>query len=125
MKSQFHAIDKNKDGVLDKKEIKEGMKLIIGKTNRSEKEWQEFYKKIDIDGDGQVTFEEFVTAAVDSRTLMITDNIKHVFNIIDQNHDGFLSREELEESFSFGNADKQSQKMLDQLLKDLDKDNDG
>lgn len=66
-----------------------------------------------------------MTAAVDSRTLMITDNIKHVFNIIDQNHDGFLSREELEESFSSGNADKQSQKMLDQLLKDLDKDNDG
>jgi Ca2+-binding EF-hand superfamily protein len=52
LKSQFHAIDKNKDGVLDKKEIKEGMKLIIGKTNRSEKDWQEFYKKIDIDGDG-------------------------------------------------------------------------
>lgn len=101
------------------------MKIIIGKTNRSEKEWLEFYKKIDIDGDGQVSFDEFVTAAVDSRTLMITDNIKQVFHIIDKDHDGYLSREELEESFTSGGSSKQSQKMLDQLLKDLDKDNDG
>ena len=52
-------MDINKDGVLDKSEVKKGMKEVIGSSTKSEKEWLKFYKTMDLDGDGQVSFEEF------------------------------------------------------------------
>ena len=101
------------------------MKTIIGNTTKSEKEWKEFYGKMDLDGDGQISFDEFISAAIDSRSLMIQSNIQEVFNMIDVDHDGYLTKEELEQSFAGGQHDKKSHDTFGALLKDLDKDNDG
>lgn len=54
----FDAMDKNKDGLLDREEIKEGMKA-MGATDEAV---EEMIKTADADGDGQISKNEFLVA---------------------------------------------------------------
>jgi Ca2+-binding EF-hand superfamily protein len=41
-----------------------------------------------LDGDGKVDYHEFVTAAIDHRSLLNKSNIAAMFNLLDTNGDG-------------------------------------
>ena len=58
IKKQFEFFDTNNDGKISKKELKRGLKkLDVGKL--SEKMVNEMMNAADLDGDGEVDFEEF------------------------------------------------------------------
>lgn len=47
-------------------------------------------KEIDLDGDGNIDFNEFIAASVDHRQVLSESNIRYFFNLIDKNSDDLM-----------------------------------
>ena len=111
--------------------IKETFKLSLGKDADFEPDWEKLVKCIDVDGDGQVGFDEFVTAASNRYRLITGEgHLKQAFDIIDGDNDGEISTEDLKQAFANGNmgagnkverSDNVDDAMWDELLADIDK----
>ncbi|CAN1215355.1 Calmodulin-like protein 2 [Linum perenne] len=60
MTSVFATFDKNGDGLITKQELRESLKNI--QISATEKEAEEMMiRRVDVDGDGMVNFDEFKT----------------------------------------------------------------
>lgn len=44
---------------------------------------KELLKEIDLDGDGNIDFNEFIAASVDHREILTLENILYIFDMID------------------------------------------
>ena len=56
--------------------------------------------------DGQIDWDEFMTAATNRyRLIMDEENLRTAFNILDKDGNGSITMEELQECFSMGNLD--------------------
>ena len=49
----------------------------------------------DIDGDGQIDYTEFLTAAMDKTKLLTQANLKRAFNLLDTDGNGYASRSDI------------------------------
>ena len=49
---------------------------------------KDLLKSLDFDGDGRMDFNEFLTAAINPKVILTTNNIDAVFNHLDSNKDG-------------------------------------
>jgi len=56
LKTAFDFFDKDKSGTIDLDEIKQ---VLGGGQNCSDKVWKEVVGEIDVNGDGEIDFEEF------------------------------------------------------------------
>lgn len=72
---------------------------------------------MDIDRDGSIAFTEFVTACISHRKLMERKPLRRVFDEMDANKDGRLSREEVKAAFVGAKA-QCSKEEADSLLED-------
>ena len=50
---------------------------------------------MDLDGNGYIEFEEFMTAAMNRKTMVNEENLKIAFNAFDRGGDGKITAEEL------------------------------
>ena len=83
------------------KAMQEKFRKVLGKAQDIKLEWKKVFKCIDTDGDGQLGFEEFLTAACDRQKLITgQNNLEQAFNILDSDKDGKLSLRELQSAFS-------------------------
>ena len=61
--------------------------------------FDDIFDGIDIDGDGIVSYSEFITAAM-SKTVLTSDHfLKMAFDHLDTNLDGYLDREKFKAVF--------------------------
>ena len=73
MELAFKNLDKNNDGFLTYKEIKEADKNIsFGLGDK----WKDVLIKCDTDRNGKISFTEFEAAALQHRKLLTDDNIE-------------------------------------------------
>ena len=109
LKQMFRDLDSDKNGQLNKQEIQEGfqnlkkdLKLTRQKSIApwSELEYDEILVSMDRNGDGSISTEEFIAAAIDKAALLTAENIKRTFNLIDEDGSGYLSIEELKKAFT-------------------------
>ena len=109
--------------------------MSMGKGSKYEPDWDKLVNCIDVDGDGKIGFDEFVTAASDRyRLIMGEGHLKHAFDMLDGDKDGLISVEELKKAFAYGHmgaldktekSSKVDDALWDELLSDIDKDGDG
>ena len=135
-------LDTSKDGFLSVDEIKDGMKKIeqdfqvsFGKNENYKPDWDKLIKCIDVNNDGQIGFDEFVTAATDRyRLIMGEGHLRQAFDILDIDHNGKISIEELKVCFSYGNfgaghntekSERVDDDLWEELMTDIDKNGDG
>merc|ERR1719369_1948146 len=106
VKKDFLAIDVDKDGVLSKKEI-------IGCGNFNGQETEAIFMLGDLNQDGDIDLEEFVSLMCPTASMAIsrfTRNVKNLadaqqmFKILDKNGDGLISQEEMRSCGSRFNA---------------------
>ncbi|MGZ7281845.1 EF-hand domain-containing protein, partial [Streptococcus pyogenes] len=71
----------------------------LGK-NLPEKDLKALISKLDTDGDGKISFEEFLTAIEKYKKGHRAGELRAVFNVLDQNGDGYITVDELKESLS-------------------------
>lgn len=64
----FRSLDKNKDGYLTLKELKEGMK-----DNPNIDEIARLLNNIDLDQNGAINYNEFIAATLNTKTMIQKD----------------------------------------------------
>lgn len=85
----FNQLDKDHGGFISKEELKNGLKMAPKSiTTPDDEEWDQILDGIDIDGDGQIDFTEFIAAAYDKTKLLNEANIKIAFDMLDSDGNG-------------------------------------
>lgn len=111
LKVAFQALDKDGDGNVTASEMKEAFRDL------SNEEIQNILANADIDGDGQLSYEELIMAAVQRKIVSKEERLLALFRQIDKNGDGTITVEELKEALGDDDAAK--------LIAEVDKNSDG
>ncbi|OIW08674.1 hypothetical protein TanjilG_03350 [Lupinus angustifolius] len=94
LKRVFQMFDRDGDGRISKKELKDSMEKLGMMI--PDKELTQMIEKIDVNGDGWVDMEEFgelYESIMEERDE--EEDMREAFNVFDHNHDGFITVEEL------------------------------
>ena len=65
-------------------------------------------EELDVNNDGQIDFQEFLTAAIDKERVIHKENLEAAFKVFDADGNGSISVDELKAVFDSGhhNGDK-------------------
>jgi calmodulin len=122
-KEAFEIFDKNKDGYITIKELGEIMKN-LGQSP-TEAELTDMINEVDIDGNGNIDFKEFI--GLMARKMRDTDTEEELieaFKVFDRDGNGLISATELKHVMvSLG--EKISDEEVDEMVKEADIDGDG
>lgn len=107
----------------------------FNKTHKSELgdlDWKHIIKKCDTDKDGQISYEEFFTAASDRTKVLNKQYLRQAFNILDLDGDGTIDAQEMRACFAKGKLGEfkeqgieLEQGFFDKIIKSIDINNDG
>lgn len=81
-------MDTDNDGNLTLDEILEAEKQVSGLKLGNK--WKDILYQCDLDGNGKIDFQEFLTAAINHQKILTKENIKYVFETFDTNNDGTI-----------------------------------
>ena len=119
----FRSLDVNGNGVLSKKELKEGFIRLFGNRIKNiDAELDKMIAEVDLDGPGEISYEEFTLAAIGKQRLMERKRLEEVFRSLDIDHNGTIEIEELRAVLSRFRIDDAT---LQKFLSDCDTNNDG
>jgi len=91
VRSQFQALDKNKDGVLTRAEIRDGLTTL----SLTEEEIEGALEDI-MSGRNQIEYTEFLSAALHQGSFLTGDVIMKAFRCLDTDGDGVITLQDLE-----------------------------
>ena len=118
----FKSIDKDGDGQLDRKEVKEAYSKNESIFS-SEEEIDEIFNKIDVNNTGHIDFSEFLLATLDYKKGIREKELRQIFNLIDKDKSGNLEKEEIAEFFNLGSPEKAA--ALNKMMEEADANKDG
>ena len=98
----FKELDLNNDGQLTREELLTGYTKLIGEDD-AKIEVERVFKTIDVNNTNAIDFSEFLLATVDYKKLLSETKLTQVFQMIDADHSGGISRQEIKNFFSIGN----------------------
>lgn len=62
--------------------------------------WLDLAQKMDVNGNDQISYSEFLVAAADKRELLSQENVDTVFRTFDIDGSGSISLEDLQQVFN-------------------------
>ena len=114
----FKEFDKEDKGTISKEVFVAQIEKIDGSIV-SKEIIGEIFSKLDLDGSGTISYNEFLTSIIDSRKILTEDRLEKAFKMFDRDENGLLSVDEIK-SFFGGN-----EKTWKKVLKEVDKNGDG
>lgn len=130
LKEMFKAFDKDNSGTISFSELQEGLKgLALGRKGGSNEklkpeEVRDLLSAVDVDGDGSISYEEFITATIHLNKLESEETMWSAFQTFDADNSGFITPEELMQALeSFGMP--MSREEVDAMIKEVDANSDG
>lgn len=87
---QFKEFDKDGSGALSPDELKIALREVQG-VDYNEQEIKEIIKKIDIDGDGEINYSEFLMASLNQNALLSSEKLEMAFRMFDVDGNGEIS----------------------------------
>ncbi|KAG5602668.1 hypothetical protein H5410_034038 [Solanum commersonii] len=123
IKQMFYKMDTDKNGNLSFQELKDGLHM-MGQTV-AEPEVHLLMDAADVDGNGMLNCEEFVTMAVHLQRLSNDDHLRHAFLQFDKNKSGFIEFEDLKISLFDDSLAPQNDQVINDIIFDADLDKDG
>lgn len=117
----FQEIDLNNDGQLTKDELLIGYKNIMGEDEAT-KEVERIYQVIDVNNTDAIDFTEFLLATVNYQKLLNENKMSTVFQMIDSDGSGEISRQEIKEFFSMSGGDEA---FVSEMIQEVDANGDG
>ncbi|TMW56521.1 hypothetical protein Poli38472_006531 [Pythium oligandrum] len=122
----FALFDKDESGGIDKNELAHVMQSLGQQV--SEAELKAIMAEADADGDGKISFLEFVSMMnkrLFRRGELRDGDLKAAFDVFDRDHDGFISRNELEHIFHVLGSQTTTSDDIQQLIQTVDANGDG
>jgi calmodulin len=122
-KEAFEIFDKDRDGFITIKELGEIMKN-LGQTP-TDAELQDMINEVDIDGNGNIDFKEFL--GLMARKMRDTDTEEELieaFKVFDRDSNGLISAQELKHVMT-SLGEKVSDEEVEEMIRDADIDGDG
>lgn len=95
----FMSLDKSNDGMLTIDEVREGLIQVMGNFRGNMREFEEIMVDLDKDCNGVIDYSEFLTAAINKNQLINARNLKIAFQMIDRDHSGQITIDELKNVF--------------------------
>ena len=121
----FNQIDVNGDGKITENELYKGLSTKI-KSDTLEEDVRNIYKKLDMDDDGYIEYEEFVRAAVSKEKFMGDNVLKFAFRFFDKDNSGKIDFNEIEKVFKNSVTDKNHvEEALNKIIREVDLNRDG
>ena len=99
----FKELDQNNDGQLSREELLKGYTKLNGEDD-AKQEVERIFKTIDVNDTNAIDFSEFLLATVDYKKLLSETKLTQVFQMIDADHSGGISRQEIKNFFSIGHT---------------------
>ena len=122
----FDSYDLNKNGKIERKEMKTILKK-LGKEG-TEEEIEQIWKSMNkIESDSTISFNDFIEFIKRfnlSKNTMSTDDIINAFEIFDKNHDGTISINEFKHIL-MDLGQKFSEDEVNEIITEIDLDNNG
>ena len=63
--------------------------------DEADEEVEKVFHNIDIDGNGFISYNEFITACMDKQLMFQKHKLKNAFKIFDRDNDGFIESNEI------------------------------
>lgn len=123
LKEMFNMWDTDKNGNLTPEELRLG--LINNGKSVSDPDVQLFMEAADLDGNGTLDCEEFVTIAVHIKRISSDEQLKQAFSSFDKNKSGYIEFEELREALFEEHEEANSEQAAQDIILDADLDKDG
>lgn len=112
-------MDENHNGELTAKEFVDNFKSKFN-LQVQETEMIRIIKNVDLSGDRNITFTEFLMTASNKQVLLSEPNLQQAFTFIDCDNDGFISRDDFRKFLNIKN-----EYFLGNLIEEADNDCDG
>lgn len=121
LKKVFETIDKNGDGNITMKELKDGLKDV---KNRDE--LIAIMEGADTDSSGAINYTEFIAATMEQNMYLKEENLRNAFKMFDKDGSGKISIEEMKQALGAGVDDQtQDDEEWNKLIDEVDIDGDG
>jgi calcium-dependent protein kinase len=91
---------------LSYEELKNADEKLTGQKLSIDDKWKTILIQCDLDGNGKIDFQEFLTAAIEYQKLVTDENIQMAFNAFDINKDGVIDIFELQEALPINSKDR-------------------
>ncbi|XP_071706396.1 calcium-dependent protein kinase 24-like [Rutidosis leptorrhynchoides] len=124
LKKMFYEMDKDKNGSLTFEELKDGLST-IGDQPVTDPEIQMFMEAADLDHNGVLNCEEFLTIVVHLKKISNEEQLRKAFHHFDKNKNGYIEFDELKDCLFDGQLDPHNEKMVHEIIIDADLDKDG
>lgn len=121
LKKVFESIDKNGDGNITMKELKDGLKDFKNKD-----ELLAIMEGADTDASGTINYTEFIAATMEQNMYLKEENLRNAFRMFDKDGSGKISIDEMKQALGAGNEDQtEDEDEWQQLIQEVDIDGDG
>ncbi|CAL0334133.1 unnamed protein product [Lupinus luteus] len=123
IRKMFDMMDKDKNGNLTFEELKDGL-ATLGDT-LPDPDVEMLMEAADIDGNGTLNCEEFITMCVHLRKIESDEHLTEAFSYFDKNQSEYIEFEELKNALTDGDSGPNSDKVIRDIINDVDLDKDG
>ncbi|KAG9454951.1 hypothetical protein H6P81_007855 [Aristolochia fimbriata] len=121
LKAEFKNMDSDNNGTITLEELKQG--LAKQGTKLSHYEVEQLMEAADADGNGNIDYDEFITATMHLKGTDREDHLYTAFQYFDKDNSGFITMEELEQALKeYGMQDDRD---IKEIISEVDGDNDG
>ncbi|KAK3275742.1 calcium-dependent protein kinase [Cymbomonas tetramitiformis] len=120
----FKAFDKDNSGSITLAELEDGLSKMAkqGGASLTESQVKALMESADVDGDGTISYEEFIASTLHMNKLDSDENLWKAFASFDTDDSGYITHEELSDALLKHGMPIEN---IEQIIKDVDKDNDG
>jgi len=122
IRATFLQLDENQDGRLTKEEVLKGFEM--SEFFCTKEEIEKIMDLADIDGNGFIEYQEFITATFSKQKILTEHNLKRAFEMFDKDESGKISSEELKNVLGAGN-NEQNEGIWQRIISDIDLNGDG
>ena len=117
LKNIFNALDKDKNGILSKDEIKQCLEKNQIKIN-----FDKVFDSIDTNENGSIDYTEFLAFMLDESFYMNEDKLNEAFKVFDPDENGLITVENIKKLL---NLEENDNEILNEFIKENDKDGNG
>ena len=88
----FKAINVSQSGKITVEELQEGFEA---KTEEAKLNVKAIFEEVDLDGNGDIEFSEWIVASIDKKSLITDEKLKLAFQLFDKDGSQSIAAEEV------------------------------